>query len=82
VRAFEQVQAQCEFWKNAWTVASGLRVPKPLGDFLILDALRASGGAAIAVSDEKRSMPASRWHRSKGSSRHPKVRPALRRCPS
>jgi threonine synthase len=32
-------------------VASGLRVPKPLGDFLVLDALRKSGGAAVAVSD-------------------------------
>ena len=34
-------------------MASGLRVPKPLGDFLILDALRASGGTAIAVTDEE-----------------------------
>ncbi|HEX8684930.1 MAG TPA: pyridoxal-phosphate dependent enzyme, partial [Pyrinomonadaceae bacterium] len=37
--------------ENAATVASGLRVPKAVGDFLILDALRASGGAAVAVSD-------------------------------
>ena len=40
-----------KFWDNAHTVASGLRVPKPLGDFLILDAVRESGGTAIAVSD-------------------------------
>jgi threonine synthase len=51
VRAFEQGSARSEFWQNAHTVASGLRVPKPLGDFLILNAVRASGGTAIAVSD-------------------------------
>ncbi len=51
VRAFEQGKTRSEFWENAHTVASGLRVPKPLGDFLILDAVRKSGGTAIAVSD-------------------------------
>ncbi len=53
VRAFEQGQARSEFWDNAYTVASGLRVPKPLGDFLVLEAVRQSGGTAIAVSDEE-----------------------------
>jgi threonine synthase len=53
VRAFERGQARSEFWDNAHTVASGLRVPKPLGDFLVLDAVRQSGGTAIAVSDEE-----------------------------
>ncbi len=52
VRAFEQGAERSEFWQNAHTVASGLRVPKPLGDFLVLDAVRKSGGTAIAVSDE------------------------------
>jgi threonine synthase len=51
VRAFEQGQDRSEFFTGASTVASGLRVPKPLGDFLILQAVRASGGTAIAVSD-------------------------------
>ncbi|MGI8743962.1 MAG: threonine synthase [Bryobacteraceae bacterium] len=51
VRAFEQGKERSEFWENAYTIASGLRVPKPLGDFLILDAVRKSGGTAIAVSD-------------------------------
>jgi threonine synthase len=51
VRAYEQGSPRSEFWQNAHTVASGLRVPKPLGDFLILNAVRASGGTAIAVSD-------------------------------
>src|SRR5580704_227070 len=52
VRAFEQGAAQSEFWQNAATVAAGLRVPKPLGDVLTLRALRASGGTAVAVSDD------------------------------
>ena len=51
VRAFERGEARSQFWENAETVASGLRVPKPLGDFLILEAVRKSGGTAIAVSD-------------------------------
>lgn len=51
VRAFEQGERFAEEFKNASTVASGLRVPKAIGDFLILDALRASGGTAVAVPD-------------------------------
>jgi len=53
VRAFEQGKATSTFWEHAHTVAAGLRVPKPLGDALSLTALRASGGTAIAVSDEE-----------------------------
>ena len=53
VRAFENGQRRSEAWENARTLASGLRVPKPLGDFLVLDAVRASGGCAIAVPDEE-----------------------------
>ncbi len=51
VRAYEQNEQRSQFWNQAHTVASGLRVPKPLGDFLILEAVRDSGGTAIAVSD-------------------------------
>jgi threonine synthase len=51
VRAFDRGEARSQFWENASTVAAGLRVPKPLGDFLILEAVRASGGTALAVSD-------------------------------
>ena len=51
VEAFERGEARCQFFENAATVAAGLRVPKPLGDFLILEAVRASGGTAVAVSD-------------------------------
>jgi threonine synthase len=52
VRAFREGAAASTFWENASTVASGLRVPKPLGDRLTLTAVRQSGGTAIAVSDE------------------------------
>jgi threonine synthase len=53
VRAFEQGAERSEFWQNASTVAAGLRVPKPLGDVLILNIIRDSAGTAIAISDEE-----------------------------
>jgi threonine synthase len=53
VRAFEQHEERSTFFENAHTVAAGLRVPKPLGDFLVLEAVRESGGTAIAVSDDE-----------------------------
>lgn len=53
VRAFERGEPRSQFWEDAHTVAAGLRVPKPLGDFLILEAVRASGGTCIAVSDDE-----------------------------
>ena len=53
VRAFERGETKSQFWENAHTVAAGLRVPKPLGDALMLEAIRASGGTAVAVSDEE-----------------------------
>ena len=53
VRAWEAGAEHAEPWEDARTTASGLRVPSAIGDFLILDALRASGGAAIAVTDEE-----------------------------
>ncbi len=52
VRAFEAGADHAEPWPNATTTAAGLRVPAVLADYLILGALRASGGAAVAVSDE------------------------------
>jgi threonine synthase len=53
VRAFEEGKRFAEEFENAATVASGLRVPRAIGDFLILDALRESGGTAISVTDEE-----------------------------
>ena len=51
VRAFEAGEEFAERWDGASTVATGIRVPKAVGDFLILRAVRESGGSAIAVSD-------------------------------
>lgn len=51
VTAFEQHRESSDFFENAATVASGLRVPKPLGDFLILADLYASGGEAVPATD-------------------------------
>jgi threonine synthase len=53
VDAFERHQNASQFWNNAATVASGLRVPKPLGDFLMLEILYASLGSAVAVTDDE-----------------------------
>jgi threonine synthase len=53
VRAFQAGEERSQFYENAHTVAAGLRVPKPLGDFLVLQAVRDSGGTAMAVSDEE-----------------------------
>ncbi len=51
VRAWEAGNAEAEPWMDSATYAAGLRVPQAVGDFLILDAVRQSGGAAVAVSD-------------------------------
>jgi threonine synthase len=53
VRAFEDGQPRSRFFEGARTVAAGLRVPKALGDFLVLEAVRASGGTALAVTDDE-----------------------------
>ena len=53
VRAFAEGKRFADEFENAATVASGLRVPRAIGDFLILDALRASKGAAVAVTDKE-----------------------------
>jgi threonine synthase len=52
VKAFRAGAGEAEPWPDARTVAFGLTVPKPLGDFLILEALYATGGTAVAVTDE------------------------------
>jgi threonine synthase len=53
VRAFHDGKRFADEFQDAATVASGLRVPKAIGDFLIIDALHASGGTAVEVSDEE-----------------------------
>lgn len=51
VKAFDEGTRHAEPWKDAHTIAAGIRVPAAVGDFLILDAVRESGGFAVAVSD-------------------------------
>jgi threonine synthase len=53
VRAFEQGKRFAEPFANASTIASGIRVPAAIGDFMILDAVRESGGTAIAVEEHR-----------------------------
>ncbi|MBI3973342.1 MAG: threonine synthase [Chloroflexi bacterium] len=53
VRAFERGERHAEPWQNAHTAAAGIRVPVAIGDYLILDAVRASGGTAIAVGEDE-----------------------------
>jgi threonine synthase len=53
VQAFTEGKRFADEFPNAATVASGLRVPRAIGDFMILDAIRSSGGTAIAVTDEE-----------------------------
>ena len=53
VKAWEEGDTEAEPWVDAHTIAAGLRVPQAVGDFLILDAIRGSGGTAIAVTDEE-----------------------------
>jgi len=52
VKAYDDGEEFAQFWPDAHTVAAGIRVPAAVGDFLILRAVRESGGAALAVSDE------------------------------
>ena len=53
VKAWQEGSEHAEYWQNAETEASGIRVPAAIGDFLILRTVRESGGFAIAVSDEE-----------------------------
>lgn len=82
VRAFEQGERFATEFANAHTCASGLRVPRAIGDFLILDAVRESGGTAVAVSDAELVAGARELARSEGIFACPEggaCVPALRR---
>jgi threonine synthase len=52
VRAFQQDLDYAPEWENPQTIAAGLRVPRAVGDFLMLRAIRESGGTAVAVPEE------------------------------
>jgi threonine synthase len=66
VRAWDDGKQTVEMWKDAATIASGLRVPKPHGDYLILSILNQSGGAALAVSDDEIKDAMRHWSRVEG----------------
>ncbi|MGA2890771.1 MAG: pyridoxal-phosphate dependent enzyme [Terracidiphilus sp.] len=66
VRAFDAGTNVSQMWQNASTFASGLRVPKPYGDSIILNILRASDGIALAVSDEEILDSILDWARNEG----------------
>jgi len=66
VKAWDEGAPSSEMWKNAATHASGLRVPKPYGDYIILDILRKSGGVAIAVSEEEIADAVRHWAQVEG----------------
>ena len=77
VRAFEAGVDHATPWEDPWTVASGLRVPGPLGDRLMLRALRESGGGAIAVTDEDLTEEARRASQEEGIDLSPEGGAAL-----
>ena len=66
VTAFEQGANASQMWQNSATFAAGLRVPKPYGDSIMLEILRASGGVALAVSDEQILASLADWARHEG----------------
>jgi threonine synthase len=66
VKAWNEGASAAEMWKNAATSASGLRVPKAYGDYIVLDILRKSGGVAVAVSDAEIMEAVQHWARVEG----------------
>ncbi len=66
VRAYDEGANVSSMWKDAATFASGLRVPKPYGDAIILDIVRASDGTAMAVSDDEILASILDWARNEG----------------
>jgi threonine synthase len=66
VRAFEHGEKVSETWKDAATFASGLRVPKPYGDYIMLQILRESGGLAVSLPDEEILASLKDWARNEG----------------
>ena len=65
-RAFERGEKTSRMWQNAATFASGLRVPKPYGDYIMLEILRESGGVALSLPDEQILASLKDWARNEG----------------
>jgi threonine synthase len=66
VKAWDEGRAVAETWLNAATSAAGLRVPKAYGDYLILDILKKSGGAAVTATDLEIFQAVGQWARTEG----------------
>ena len=66
VRAFEEHASASKMWENAATFAAGLRVPKPYGDYIMLEILQRSGGVALALPDEVILTSLQDWARNEG----------------
>ena len=66
VKAWDEGHDSSQMWSGASTAASGLRVPKPYGDYLILDILRKSDGIAVSVTDEEIMQAVRHWARVEG----------------
>jgi threonine synthase len=66
VKAWNGSKSTIEMWNNASTIAAGLRVPKPYGDYLVLDILKRSRGTAVAVSDDEIKSAFHHWARTEG----------------
>jgi threonine synthase len=66
VKAWDEGKQASEMWANAATLASGLRVPKAYGDYIILDILRKSNGIAVAVTDDEIMNSLRQWARMEG----------------
>ncbi|HET7220213.1 MAG TPA: threonine synthase [Vicinamibacterales bacterium] len=77
VKAFAQGAERSEMWQNAHTVADGLRVPKAIGDFLVLRAIRESGGTAVTATDAQMVAAMRSLGRSEGISAAPEGGAAL-----
>lgn len=66
VKAWDEGNAASEMWPHAATLASGLRVPKPYGDYLILDILKKSGGLALTATDAEILVATRHWAKVEG----------------
>jgi threonine synthase len=66
VKAWDEGKPTVEMWKDASTIAAGLRVPKPYGDYLVIDILKRSEGTAVAVSDDEIKSAFHHWARTEG----------------
>jgi threonine synthase len=66
VKAWDEGRSESEMWKDAATLAAGLRVPKPYGDYLILDILKKSHGVAVAATDDEILAATRHWAKTEG----------------